>query len=397
MEGSAWRRAIDELKESVTRPPTERQNRLAEELGLVVKPTTHRIVVGAMIRDALGPDVGITPAEATPTQWSKLEDLSPSLAENLPMDASAAVVEAWILSARAQNRIAALNRLQLDRGDVVELVGRDGLYEVSSIGDDGRVYCRGYGVRAWPDRVAAVVARRQDDSDDGDAARREAASERLAVTTAGRGFSEEMRDELRPFLSSGAVTEEDVNAYEDAIHSAQDEKPFQKLFERRPQLLAALLPGHPKYVVPKVSLSTSFEADFLLADEDSRGARWILVELESPTSPISQTRTRDFDRRTRKGISQIQEWRAFLERNLEHAQRSRTKGGLGLFQISRRPMGVVLVGRRRTEAAFGPELRDAERSERLIDIRTYDGHLEQVRRSTEVSGPPAANRWLWHS
>jgi hypothetical protein len=70
------------------------------------------------------------------------------------------------------------------------------------------------------------------------------------------------------------------------IESSKDETAIQNLIEQRPQILAALL-GRARFLIPRKSLDGVYVPDFLAADHDSAGVRWLLVELETPRSSIT--------------------------------------------------------------------------------------------------------------
>ncbi|MGH8350692.1 MAG: Shedu anti-phage system protein SduA domain-containing protein, partial [Pseudomonas sp.] len=82
---------------------------------------------------------------------------------------------------------------------------------------------------------------------------------------------------------------------------------------------------------PRKAIRLSFP-DFLVARLDSLGVKWVLVELESPTAPLF-TKDRRESRQLAKGISQINEWRRWLDDNRTYARRA-GRSGLGLKDIA---------------------------------------------------------------
>ena len=80
-----------------------------------------------------------------------------------------------------------------------------------------------------------------------------------------------------------------------------------------------------------------------------------------------------------EGLKQINEWRRWLEANLDYARRSRTEHGLGLTRIGANPPGLLLIGR---EGDLTPEHADMRKQlgdQHNVRIHSYDW---LVRRTT---------------
>jgi hypothetical protein len=92
------------------------------------------------------------------------------------------------------------------------------------------------------------------------------------------------------------------------IDKAKDERPIQGFLESHPQILAALV-GRSPFVVARPNFGGKRIPDFLIADVDSRGINWVLVELETPTSPVTLRGDLLLDKYARTGTSQVEEWR----------------------------------------------------------------------------------------
>jgi hypothetical protein len=93
--------------------------------------------------------------------------------------------------------------------------------------------------------------------------------------------------------------------------------------ESCPQILAAILGGKSRFLLARRSLAGRYVPDFLISDTDSAGIRWLLVELETPDSSVTLSSRNDLDGNARKGVSQIKEWREWLQNNLGLARRPR--------------------------------------------------------------------------
>jgi hypothetical protein len=158
--------------------------------------------------------------------------------------------------------------------------------------------------------------------------------------------------------------------------------------EKRPEILAGVLNGKTRYCIPKAAFDAKYISDFLIADTDSYGIHWTLVELETPLSSISLKKDTP-DQYARQGVSQIQAWREYIEYNIAHVQLSKEKGGLGLVDITRNSRGLVIIGRRSLLRENTNLVRRPFRDQNNIYIHTYDWLLERLRsRGTVVK--------MWH-
>jgi hypothetical protein len=123
-----------------------------------------------------------------------------------------------------------------------------------------------------------------------------------------RGFSLAKQLELKDFRITSRPTPSDIEQLRTVIDKAKDERPIQGFLESHPQILAALL-GRSPFVVARPNFGGKRIPDFLIADVDSRGINWVLVELETPTSPVTLRGDLLLDKYARTGTSQVEEWR----------------------------------------------------------------------------------------
>lgn len=130
---------------------------------------------------------------------------------------------------------------------------------------------------------------------------------------------------------------------------------------------------------PRKAIRLSFP-DFLVARLDSLGVKWVLVELESPTAPLF-TKDRRESRQLAKGISQINEWRRWLDDNRTYARRA-GRSGLGLKDIASDSPGLLLIGREHNRSADNrDQLRQLALHHR-IEIHSYDWLIREARNRT---------------
>lgn len=396
MSHATWKPVVAHLAEAIS-PASSRQRAVADVLGVPLAADLPKVVASARLRIAL--DREFTWTQAAPVRDSTEEYLD-ELAASMGVEVSPESqddAEAWIQYLYFKGRHDALVDLKVEAGDTVEVIagsnaGRIAL--VTSVGDDGAVYLAGRG-RAWPDQVG-MVARAVDLSAAAEArrthARNDAAERRgIAITVPEADFLERYRVQNRP-------TDSEIDRLAATIDAAADEKPVQQFLAAHPWLLTVLLSHEPWYCMPKPRLGGTYEPDFLLADLDSTGMRWLLVELESPRATLALKSSNDFAKEARKGLSQINEWREWLQDNLAMARSlpGPTSHGVGLAGIVPSPDGLLLVGRRASVTARDQMLRRRRWAESRIQVHTYDWLVEKLRRIQEFHGPPAANGHLLH-
>jgi hypothetical protein len=171
------------------------------------------------------------------------------------------------------------------------------------------------------------------------------------------------------------VDEETARAFERCVDSASDERAVQVFLEMHPAILVQVLHGSPRFVLSRQRLGAELITDFVLGVHDSDGYGWLAVELESPRLSLF-TKSGDPRAQLTHGIRQIQDWRAWLQRNQNYASRARTQSGLGLIDIRADIPGLVLMGRRALVDAGTNDRRRQMASDLKIHIHTYDHLIE---------------------
>jgi hypothetical protein len=388
----SWRLAVAELRKA-TAGATREQRTLAAKAGLELSKRLPKLVAAARLKVAYASALCIDPVH--PPADSQLEFLS-GLNEKRARDSNVLAdhleAEAWINFYLLKRRKENLEKLQIEAGDIVQIEDSGGtrLEEVASIATDGLIYFRGgHGAREWPDRVT-VKARGSDNSRKARALKKVTANQASARSTS-REFSRVKELELRPYKVTARLTLEDIEQLRNVIDTAKDEKPIQSFLESRPQILAALVGGRSRFVVPRPNFGGKLIPDFLIADVDSGGINWVLVELETPASAVTLEGDHLLEKHARKGVSQVIEWRGWTENNLDLARKSRRDGGLGLPDISSRSRGLVLVGRRARLGDNASEVRRPVSDDQRIDVHTYDYLLDRLEGTLSFRGPSGLN------
>ncbi|MEX1102309.1 MAG: Shedu anti-phage system protein SduA domain-containing protein [Actinomycetota bacterium] len=352
-------------------------------------------VAAARLRAALRIDLELTREyEPSDGELAYLAALANSLGVPVPSCSTRGEVRAWVQALRAKQRRASLRALKLKSGDIVA-VENDPMSaeEVSSIGRDGTVYLRGHR-QAWPDTLT-VLARPNDQSDHA-AAYRQQARNNAAARARRRAPSLEMLRQLQNFACPDTPTAVEIDELERVVDAATDEGPIQAYLGAHPHVLGMLMRGPDRFVVPQVRLGRDYVGDFFLANVDSSGIRWILLELETPKSDTTLAKSRRLDKHARDGLGQIREWREWLQNNLDQAKRPRSEDGLGLFDMRPQADGLLLVGRRHRLGTDARSLRRQQAEESRVTIHTYDWLIESLRGALSYVGPPGANPHLIH-
>ena len=389
MTGGTWLAAVQNLDRAIG-TATPEQQKLAAIAGVSLRGLPF-VVAAARLRDALGESLQTQPRPIKgdgALEW--LEDLASASGRKTPSPRSAEELHAWVSYFLMRRRSANLKRLKPEPGDLVRRPDRgdDWLEMVSSVDRHGRVWFHGRGRWAYPDLIEmALRASRQGVNAE---AKRQAALNR-SIGRPGRTWSLAKHRDLAPFHTPVGATIDQVDELELTIETAKDEKPIQAFLEGHPELLASLVRGPDRYVVGQPRLGDEYVPDFVVADADSNGVRWVLVEIETPRSSTTVKSQNLLEKHARIGLAQIQDWRTWLERNLHKAQSPRSAGGLGLYDISPRADGYLIVGREHLLNENASAVRQTIAVESRVEVMTYDRFLNRLRAAITFQGVPAAN------
>jgi Domain of unknown function (DUF4263) len=369
-----------------------KERQVANSLEARLPRNVPRIVAITLLKEALERKLGVVEErEASDRQLEFVKELCSQLGEEEPNIQTKEEASAWIRVLVTKVRMQDLTHLLVERGDVVRRISDpdDAVLTVSSIGEDGRVHFM-RGGNSTPHRLE-VVARVNDRSPLADRYRKVAAN-RAASRASRTEWSTAKARGLQAYHVGDPATEDEISHLETVIDDATDERPIQKYLAKHPSILGLLLRGPVRYCLPLVRLGREYVPDFMLADVDSRGVRWILVELETPRSTVGLSSKKQFDAMTRNAIGQIHDWREWLQDNLDYARRPIANSGLGLTDIRPGSEGLILVGRRETLSVGTNQLRNQLWESDRILIRSYDGLLEDARARVNDEG----GAWAWN-
>jgi hypothetical protein len=190
------------------------------------------------------------------------------------------------------------------------------------------------------------------------------------------------------------ISYQNISALEECLRTAKNENDIQKFLKENPLFLIQHLGGgHGRWLIPKQRLGAEFETDFIIGESSSKGFEWQAVELESPKVSMFNKKG-DPTKELTHAIRQIQDWRAWLNRNQNYAARPKVEGGLGLTDIASTLPGLVLLGRRSSLNPSTNERRRQMVNDLNIDIHSYDflvdrakGRVESLLRSGRLREP----------
>lgn len=184
-------------------------------------------------------------------------------------------------------------------------------------------------------------------------------------------------DGFENLLSNKNITELDIKRY------IQDNKYYQipaSIFSRYQF-------GHHQAVLFKeFQLGTSYKADYVLAGLASGGWQFVFIEFENPYGSVT-INDGNFGIAIRKGINQINDWKAFLESNyssvhsefLKHTTKPLPKE---FVQYDSSRIHYVVVVGRREDFENDRSRREQRKYEQDQDIKIihYDNLLDDARR-----------------
>jgi len=376
---ATWVDAVDALQAFET-VATIAQMDAAANLGLELPDSTPRVVATALLHERVDAVSGREPRSVTEAQQELIGDLVEFLeAGEEPQAFGYDVAYAWVAILLRRRARHALTKLRIRSGDLVESTRTPGeLDAVSSIGADGQVYFRGPNSPQAPPHLLEVKYRAGDHTSEVRRALETTRNRRAPANVVSGPPGEAQIASIAAYQVHGQASAEDVEILVRTVDQAEDERPLQRLLTDHPALLASLMSGnHGRYVLPKVRLADRYETDFAVADLDSAGFHWTLIELESPTAHVA-LRDGRLAQTPRHALDQIHDWRQWIGEHLDTARRTRAELGTGLLQISSRPPGLVIVGRRGEMSRLDNAERDRLEGENRIRLKSWDWLIEQV-------------------
>lgn len=181
------------------------------------------------------------------------------------------------------------------------------------------------------------------------------------------------------------VRKTDAAKLRKCVDIATREEDVQAFLQERPiPLVQHLGGGHGRYVMSKVRLGSQHIPDFILAERDSDGLTWHLVELESPHARMF-TKAGDPSSVLTHAIRQINDWREWIGTNRDYASRPRSASGLGLEEITTNAKGLILIGRRADNDDANIPLRRRLAHDNRIELHSFDYLIDKCAWAADAS------------
>jgi hypothetical protein len=176
----------------------------------------------------------------------------------------------------------------------------------------------------------------------------------------------------------------ELKVFSEKLQTAKKESDFQHFFEAYPIFLIQFLGGgQGRWVIPQKALRAEYVTDFLIADKDSLGFHWKVIELKHPSKKAYKNNGNPTSEMT-DALEKIRNWRSWLEDNLNYAQRKKESNGLGLTEITPDLPGLIIIGRRNEESEKHRIKRRNLGKESNIEIHTYDWLFDRAEERVEA-------------
>lgn len=140
---------------------------------------------------------------------------------------------------------------------------------------------------------------------------------------------------------------------------------------------------HSLFVIPEFQLTINHKPDFVIIGQNSDGYHFVFVELEGPSGSITK-QDGSYGETIRKGISQIDDWEIWLERNFSHLKpvfdgKKKPLERLPdeFFEFDKTRMHyVVIAGKRIDYTEHTRRLNRKNLDERKLSILHYDNLID---------------------
>lgn len=140
---------------------------------------------------------------------------------------------------------------------------------------------------------------------------------------------------------------------------------------------------HDLYIFPEFPLGTEYKVDYLLAGENSFGFHFMFIELENVFNSITNQKG-DFGTAIRKGISQVNDWEKWLEKNFNHLKpiyekmkNQNEQLPCEFYEFDKTKISYAVIGGRRNDYNKTTyRLRGKLRDDSKINVLHYDNLVD---------------------
>lgn len=180
--------------------------------------------------------------------------------------------------------------------------------------------------------------------------------------------------------------ESEAEAFSNVIYTAKNELEIQRYIKQNRKWF---IPGsifldynfghHDAYLFPEQQLGNKYAADYMLLGKNSDGYNIVLVEFEKANTEYLLTTSNVESESVRKGLTQIQDWKRWIERNLDFFLRDIELSQKGIDVPVYRIYYYLVVSRRDFMTPTALDVRSQSMYEKInTKIVTFDRSVDNV-------------------
>lgn len=182
--------------------------------------------------------------------------------------------------------------------------------------------------------------------------------------------------------------EDEADEFERVLDDAKNEQEFQRYIKSNRKWF---IPGsvfleynfghHDSYLFPEQKLGTDYVVDYMLLGKNSDGFSIVFVEFEEANADFILKTSNSESEAVRKGLTQIKDWKRWMDANREFFMRNTGMYKLGIDVPTYRMHYCLVVSRRELISDRAKELRSQLMFEmQNVNIVSYDRLLDNMRR-----------------
>ncbi len=180
--------------------------------------------------------------------------------------------------------------------------------------------------------------------------------------------------------------QKEADLFQKIINNATDERSIQRYIRENKKWF---IPGsifldynfghHDAYLFPEQQLGTEYTADYMLIGKNSDGYNIVFVEFEKANVPYLITTSNMESESVRKGLTQIQDWKRWIDLNRNYFLNSIGISRYGIDIPSYRIFYYLVVSRRDNMTDVAKDVRSQSMAERSnMKIVTFDRLVDNV-------------------
>lgn len=181
--------------------------------------------------------------------------------------------------------------------------------------------------------------------------------------------------------------EQEARKFETVIYEAKNEVEIQRYIKNNRKWF---IPGsifldynfghHDAYLFPEQQLGNKYAADYMLVGKNSDGYNIVLIEFEKANTLYLLSNSNGDSESVRKGITQIRDWKCWMDSNREYFLRSTGFYQKGIEIPTYRIYYYLVVSRRDFMTPIAKEIRSQTMYEnKNLKIVTFDRLVDNIK------------------